>query len=264
MATGITPYADLDDVLRVLVEGVRTNLGDRMVGVYLQGSLAVGGFDEHSEVDFVIAVDAALGERDVLALQDLHGRVYDLDCGWAQHLEGSYFPVDVLRSCGRRGEALWYLDNGARSLVQSTHCNTAVVRQTLREHGCVLSGPEPRALIDPIPLPLLREEMFTIFHDWSREVLAEPEHWANRFYQGFIALSYCRVWCDLTTGVLGSKRRGAEWAKERLDPSWADLIDRAWSTRPDPATSARTPADPDDYERTLALTGDSWRSPGGE
>ena len=66
-------------------------------------------------------------------------------------------------------------------------------------------------------------------------------------------LNYCRMWCDLDAGTVGSKRRGAEWAKARLGARWADLVDRAWATRPDPATSVRTPADPADYARTLDL-----------
>jgi hypothetical protein len=39
--------------------------------------------------------------------------------------------------------------------------------------------------------------------------------------------------------------------KANLDPSWSALIDRAWTTRPNPAVSAREPADPADFESTL-------------
>ena len=46
---------------------------------------------------------------------------------------------------------------------------------------------------------------------------------------------------------------GAQWAKEYLDPSWSGLIDRTWATRPNPAKSVRQPADPEDFERTLAF-----------
>jgi hypothetical protein len=56
---------------------------------------------------------------------------------------------------------------------------------------------------------------------------------------------------DLHTGFPGSKRAGADWAKASLDPAWADLIDRAWTGRPNPALSVRQPADPSEFERTL-------------
>ena len=248
-----TPYPDLNGVLRKLIDGVQAALGCHFVAGCLQGSFAVGDFDEHSDVDFIVVTRGALHDEQVDALQDLHGRIYDLEEPWAQHLEGSYFPVDVLRACSRRGEELWYLDHGSRSLIRSVHCNTAVVRQVVRERGIRLAGPDPATLVDPIPVRCLRDEMYTTMRDWGREILARPEAWRNRFYQGFIVLNYCRMWCDLTTGTIGSKRRGAEWAKARLKPAWADLIDRAWTTRPDPVVSVRQPADPDDFEQTLRL-----------
>jgi hypothetical protein len=49
---------------------------------------------------------------------------------------------------------------------------------------------------------------------------------------------------DLTEGYPGSRRRGAEWAKPNLDPSWSELIDSSWGFRPDPAAKVREAADP--------------------
>jgi hypothetical protein len=53
--------------------------------------------------------------------------------------------------------------------------------------------------------------------------------------------------------LAASKRAGAEWAKANLEPSWRELIERSWATRPVPEVSVRTPADPDDYARTIEL-----------
>jgi hypothetical protein len=35
----------------------------------------------------------------------------------------------------------------------------------------------------------------------------------------------------LHTGTVQSKKAGAKWAKEFVDPKWVKLIDRAWSER---------------------------------
>jgi predicted nucleotidyltransferase len=246
-----TPYPELNAVLQELVENVRAALGGSFVSACLQGSFAVGDFDRDSDVDFVVAVEEELSDAQVHALQAVHGRVYDLDCPWAQHLEGSYFPKDVLRDYSRSGEQLWYLNHGSRSLVRSDHCNTLVVRWVVRERGVRLAGEEPAALVDPIPVAALRREMLQTITGWGREILAEPERFNNRFYQGFIVLNYCRMLHDLRNGLPGSKRAGAEWAKSALDASWAGLIDRAWGGRPDPARSVRTPADPADFKSAL-------------
>src|SRR5437667_4736706 len=70
----------------------------------------------------------------------MHERIYNLDCAWAQHLEGSYFPKGVLKDYSQRGKQLWYLDHGSRSLVRSDHCNTVVVRWVVRELGSPWPG----------------------------------------------------------------------------------------------------------------------------
>jgi predicted nucleotidyltransferase len=246
-----TPYPDLNGVLEAMTAGIRDALGDELVAVYLQGSFAVGGFDEHSDVDFVVAVRDDLPEPLVDALQLVHAQTYDLDCEWAKHLEGSYFPLEVLRSCERRAELLWYLEHGGRSLARSDHCNTAVVRATVRQHGVVLVGPEPSELVDPVAVETLRQEIAETMYEWGEEILNEPDRFRNRFYQSFIVLSYCRMLHDLQTGEVGSKRSGAEWAKRVLDPSWTDLIDGTWDGRPDPASKVREEPDPTAFARTL-------------
>lgn len=226
-------------------------LGDNFIGLYLQGSFAVGDFDWHSDVDFTVVTNTDLSVKQVDELQTMHGRLYDQKTHWAHHLEGSYFPLEVLEDLSQKGRELWYLDNGSRSLVRSDHCNTTVVRWVLRERGISLAGPPVETLIPPVGDEVLREEILAVMKEWGQEILNKPDQYNNRFYQGFIVLSYCRMLHSLETGTIESKVAGAEWAKRHLDPSWADLIDRTWTTRPNPARTVRQTADPEEFARTL-------------
>ncbi len=246
-----TPYPELNSVLQDFVDSVRAVLSNNFVGAYLQGSFALGDFDLDSDVDFIMVTEKELSEEEVYGLQGVHERIYGLDIPWAQHLEGSYFPREVLSYSAHSGGQLWYLDHGSRSLLQSDHCNTILVRWVVREHGVSLAGPSPALLVDPIPVEALRKEIMVTMHDWGQEILSNPDHFNNRFYQGFIVLNYCRMSHDLYRGFPGSKLAGAEWAKANLDPSWKGLIDRAWNGRPDPAVSSRQRADPKDFKETL-------------
>jgi hypothetical protein len=106
-------------------------------------------------------------------------------------------------------------------------------------------------LIAPVSEEVLRAEIAAVMKEWGQEILDNPDHYNNRFYQGFIVLSYCRMLHSLQTGTVESKAAGAAWAKNNLDPSWAGLIDGAWDTRPNPFLSVRRPADPDDFAKTL-------------
>ncbi|HEY7347801.1 MAG TPA: aminoglycoside adenylyltransferase domain-containing protein [Ktedonobacterales bacterium] len=246
-----TPYPDLNVVLQNLVESVQLALGQKFMGAYLQGSFAVGDFDEHSDVDFIIVITDDLADSEVSALQLMHARLYGLESAWAQHLEGSYFPQRILRRPPQSNGLLWYLDHGSRSLIQSDHCNTLLVRWVVREQGIPLAGPAPVTLIDPLSVTALRQEMLATIQDWGQDILAHPDHYQNRFYQTYIVLQYCRMLHDLHNGFPGSKRAGAAWAKTTLDTSWKGLIDRTWAGRPNPALSVRQPADQADFQATL-------------
>jgi len=248
-----TPYPELNKVLHLLVQSIHDILKYNFTGFYLQGSFAVGDFDEHSDCDFIVAINQELTDDQVASLQTMHARIFDIDPGWPQHLEGSYFPADILKDYKRSGEKLWYLDNGHRQMERSTHCNTVLVHWVVRESGVTLAGPPPSTLVDPIPVEELRKSIYADIIKWGNHFLENPDQYNNRFYQSFLVLSYCRMLNDLINGYPGSKLAGANWAKRHFDKRWHGLIDRTWAGRPEPEVQVRTPADPDDYKATLEL-----------
>lgn len=248
-----TPFPELYDVLKTLVDGIHRELGQKLTGAYLQGSFALGGYDEHSDADFIVVIREELSADEVERLQKLHQAVFLLPQSWAQHLEGSYFPEGQLRDLTQSGRPLWYLDNGSNCLCQSGHCNTLLVRWILREKGLTLCGPAPDTFLPRVPTADLRRDMLDVLFNWGNEILSDPGQYNNRFYQGFIVLSYCRMLHDYLNGFPGSKTSGAAWASQNLDPVWTGLIKRSWATRPQPELRIREKADPEDFAATLSF-----------
>ncbi|HZC15173.1 MAG TPA: aminoglycoside adenylyltransferase domain-containing protein [Caulobacteraceae bacterium] len=249
-----TPYADLNAVLAQLVERVRVLLADNLVGLYLQGSFALGDFDERSDLDFVVVVHEDIPPEQLPALQAMHDGVHALPSPWARKLEGSYAPKAILRRLsitprdppgeprpgdwadpGTSGLAprvypFLFLGNGERILVRSEHDNTEVVRWILREKGVVLSGPSPRGLIDPVTPEALRED--------ARELLGKLEPMAAdgtmvepRWVQCFMALVFARMIYAVTTGRVASKKAAVAFARGTLEPRFAELVERAFTER---------------------------------
>jgi len=246
-----TPYPELNAALDDLVTSVQAILGENFVAAYLHGSFALGDFDVHSDADFLIAVQREVSESQLAALQAMHGRIYDRESEWAKHLEGSYFPLATLRRYDPKSEMLWYLDNTARELIRSNHCNEWVVRWVVLDCGIVLAGPPPDELIDPVPPDEMRAQIRSTMHDWADMLFSDPEQMNNRWYQPFAVLTYCRMLQTLQTGRVQSKLAAARWPKENLDPGWAGLIQRAWEQRPNPSLKVHQKADPGDFEQTL-------------
>ncbi len=229
----------------------RVAISYNLIGVYLQGSFAVGDWDIDSDVDFLIAINQEISETELLALQKMHGRIYNLKSNWAQHLEGSYFPIDILRQANDQRFEFWYLNNTSRELVWSKHDDTKVVRWAVREYGIALYGPPPNTLIKPVSAVDLRQEISKKMQDWAQEIFADPEAVNNRWYQPYVVLSFCRMLHTLQTGRVWSKIAGANWAKEALDHSWEGLIQRAWDERPNPSLKSQQNADLADVKSTL-------------
>ena len=182
------------------------------------------------------APDDGAAER---ASRTLHAAIYELPVAWAQHLEGSYIPKDLLRHVDPARTPCLYLDNGARTLVWSDHCNNAHTRWLLREHGVVLTGPEPAQLVDPVSQEALREGASRALDEYAAE--ARENLPFSRWQQPYLVLTFCRLLWTLHHGAVTTKRDAGEWALGELDPEWK-RTDRPGARRPRRSVGAGPPA----------------------
>jgi hypothetical protein len=257
----MTPYPELDAVLKQHAQRLKAALGDNFVGCYLQGSLAIGDFDLSSDVDFIVVTSEDLTANDVEKIQAAHIATYDQGNRWAKRLEYSFFPKDKLRTLsspytangpdGSSDRQLWYFDNGSRAIEKSDHCNTIVTRWTLPEQGIPVVGPDLATFIDPISADELRIEIRNTLVGWGQHLLQESRNYENRFYQSYLVLNYCRMLHDLCEGKVASKLAGVKWAKANLDAQWTELIDFCWKERQDSAISVTQPANPEVFAKSL-------------
>lgn len=253
--TDPTVYSELNAVLRELVGSVRTILAENFCGAYLQGSFAVGDADVHSDVDFIVVTDEEIGSAQSTALQTMHKRIFALEVPWAQHLEGSYVPRGRLRHVDPARSPYLYLDNGATELTWDNHCNTAVVRWSLREHGIVLAGPDPKDFVEPVTAGQLRTEVLSAMPEWVAMWGPAPPKVSpmSRWKQALFVLSFCRMLHTLSSGRVTSKKEAGEWALSALDAEWRSLVQHALDERPDPWLRVHQPADAELVTRTSAF-----------
>ncbi len=246
-----TSDPELNAVLQEFVTDVQEILESNFVSAYLQGSFAVGDWDNDSDVDFTVVVENEVSDIDLSALQAMHTRIFNSESEWAKHLEGSYFPKNILKSGNHTKNELLYLDNAHDKLIMSNHDNSLVVRWVLREYGITLAGLDSKELIDPVSTDSLRQEILTIMHNWADDIFSDKWRMNNRWAQPFAVLSYCRMLHTLHTGRIESKLSAAQWAKNALDNRWTDLIKRAWEERPNPNIKVQQIAERNEISSTL-------------
>ncbi len=259
----LSPYPELDNVLINYSERLKDLLGETLLGVYLQGSLALGDFDLTSDVDFVVITATDLTDEQVKLVQNLQNLIYSQNNRWVKRLEYSFIPKRALMvhsspfdenaQLNKDNQKFWYFDNGSKDIEQSDHCNTLVTRWTLREKGITVIGPDIKTLTTPILPNELRKEIKSTMIGWAKLILADPGSVNNRFYQSYLVLNYSRMLHDLIEGRVDSKLKGLEWAKKNLDPKWIPLIDYCWEERKDTEIHISQSAKPEIFTQSLAF-----------
>jgi hypothetical protein len=246
-----TPWPEVDRAVRRLLDGVAGAVGDRLVGLYLHGSLALGDFyPPASDVDFHVATAATLGQPALERLGAMHA-AFKAEGGWVARLEGVYLPPGSLRRVAPAAERCptvgidWDFGQGRPGPTW------VLDRWVTRERGVVVTGPDPRELIDPIGPDELREAVLaSMLGDWAERAASGDVAWLRpRNYQAFAVLTMCRDLYVLDRGVLVSKPAAAAWARSRLGPPWAALVERALGWRADERV------DDDSLAGTLELVG---------
>ena len=227
-----TPYPEINSLLQELLSGVRAILDRRFVGMYLDGSLAIGDFEPNkSDLDFVMVTDGDLSAETFEDLKTMHERIASGASRWTKELEGSYIPQRALRH-DRRPAAHPYIDRGSTlALVHPESGYWVIHRHMLREHGVALTGRPPRTLIDPVQPSELREAVLGILREWWMPMLVEAPLLHNSFYRCYAVLTMSRMLYTIRHGAIVTKPVAARWAQEALDRRWTPLIRDAlaWS-----------------------------------
>ena len=252
----LTPYPEVDAILRHLTGAVQTVLGADFVGLYLFGSLSSGDFDpDRSDIDFVVVTRSLPTDEQTRALEAMHHGIYACGLPWATKLEGTYIPQADLRRYDRAGGPYPGYNEGEFAINPHGH-DWIIQRHIVRESGVIVAGPDPRPWIDPITPDDLRRAAACTLDDWWRPMLRDNPGWlaARTDYQAFAVETMCRVLYTVETGQVGSKRASAEWALSALEPRWQSLIRlaRAWSHKADQTQFDALYAAPDFLAYTLA------------
>lgn len=228
-----TADADVDDLLNRLLPETQALLGDRFVGMYLHGSLALGDFDpDRSDIDFVVVTDGDPPPACVAGLEQMHASIALSALKWRTNYEGSYIPRQYVRRHDLehsmhpavRVDGSFGIDrHGAEWIIQ---------RHVTREKGLTLAGPDPKTLIDPVSPNELRQAVKGLLLEWWAPQVQDPQRLQSSEYQAYAVLTMCRAYYTLEHGTVVSKPVAARWAMNApVVGQWAPLIEQALAWR---------------------------------
>ncbi len=223
-----TSYTDINRLLESFLSHIQQIFQEKLVGLYLYGSLTTGDFDpDSSDIDLLAVTSSQITAPEFDALRAMHRDFARDNPEWEDRIDAVYLTVAALRTFRseknpivispgepfhvREGEAL-------RDWLQNWYI--------VRENGLALFGPPPKAVIPPIT----QDEFVEAVRRYAAEVSGWIGHERNRKSQAYAILTLCRALHVHRTGKTASKRQAAIWAQQEL-PEWSRLIQSALAWR---------------------------------
>jgi predicted nucleotidyltransferase len=199
-------------------------LGERLLGLYLYGSLVTGDFDvELSDVDMLAVLPSDVNEKELQRLKKLHDRFVGGYPSWHDRVEVAYLSKQALKEFKRHPYSLAVISPGEPlNLKEDNEQDYLMNWWLVREKGITLVGPPPSTFIDEVSLD-----------DFLRCVVRHARYWRTQVYemkhkqsQAYAILTLCRALYSFETRDQVSKLKAARWA-QRHYPRWATLIHSA-------------------------------------
>jgi hypothetical protein len=223
--------ASVQPLLRDYLSLVNRHLPDLLWAFYLEGSIALGGFNERfSDIDFVAMLHRRTDSTDLEALRHIHQVVEKKDPRWK--LSGSYLPSDAL-DCPDKVKAHPYYRGGVLRLTRQFEWQS-VEGWILKNHGISIIGPEPQELSFTIDWDLLiakmRENLNSYWASWTKR----PDRFIVMLFDWGIqwtVLGVLRQFYSFRENTITTKTEAGKYALTCLPIRWHPLVQEAIDIR---------------------------------
>ncbi|MBE5107142.1 DUF4111 domain-containing protein [Bacillus thuringiensis] len=206
-------------------------LDEKIVGVYVYGSTALGAFHiETSDVDFVTVIKDYVNEAEKQQLVELHKKLSNSTLG--KRMDGMYIPLADLGKYNDEMNEYVYCADGKADI--GYWDINAVTWWTLKNRGITVIGKEAEDLPFQIQWDDVVNTMkYNVEHYWSekakRPYLFFIEEWVES-----AVVTMGRILYTLENKTIVSKDRGLQYLLERSAKEWEPLLKEVERIRNDP------------------------------
>ncbi len=197
-------------------------LGEKLVGLYLYGSLVMGDFDEDiSDIDLLAAMTCDLDEAAFAALDTMH-KTLVTTYKWEDRLEIAYLSVEGLKTFRSKSSPIGIIHPGEPfHMVEAGH-DWMINWYVVRNNGQTLVGSPPEAVIAPITTEEFIETVKVHARWWQTRI----DDMEQRKEQAYAILTLCRALYTVKNAEQVSKIQAASWVANEY-PDWAPTIQNA-------------------------------------
>ena len=227
-----TPYADINELIELLLLQMQEILGKNLEGLYLYGSLVWGDFDyDISDIDLLVVTATDINKKEFRQLKKMQAAFATKYKAWAGRLEIAYVSLQALKTFKTQGSQIAVISPGEPFHIKEAGKDWLINWYTLQEKGVTLFGPAPKTFIEPISKAEFIQVVKEQAGEW-REWITQTKVMRRRNYQAYAILTMCRAFYAYKFGEQVSKKQAALWAQKEL-PKWSGLIKNALEWRED-------------------------------
>lgn len=199
-------------------------LGRRLLGLYLFGSLAAGGFHEgRSDVDLLAVLTDAVDESDLERLRRLHDDFAARNPEWHERVEVGYVPRSVLATFESEPQGtIVAISPGEPLHLRPPGWGWVLNWRSVCRQGERIAGPPPLEVGPDVTPGVFRRAIEMQLREW-RDVIREDWVAYVPAARGYAVVTHCRALHALATGEQASKEEAVAWVAER-HPEWAEYV----------------------------------------
>jgi predicted nucleotidyltransferase len=218
----------INALLKDLLSRMQDILGEKLLGLYLYGSLVWGDFDEDiSDIDMLAVLDSDLMESERTVLKKMHEKFAQDYPAFDNRIEVQYLAKEGLKTFKTQESPMSVISPGEPFHTIKVNKDWLMNWYFVQEYGVILFGPHPEQFIDYISKDEFIETVRKHALDWQ-EYVKHTKH--SRPYQGYAIMTMCRSLYTIKNGEQISKKKAAEWVAKQF-PEYAELIHNAFQWR---------------------------------
>lgn len=224
----MTSYEDINELLDFFANELSKVFGDKLIGLYLTGSLSYGDFHpESGDIDLLVVLARSVSKVELRSVKWMHGQIGKKYRQWEKRVECSYISRDMLRHILPPKKPRPYFGEGEFHDKAPYGNEWLINMHLLYKHGIALRGPDFKSLTTPPDIKDVQKACIRdLFQEWKPKI-SKKEYFNNSHYQAYIVLNLCRILYTVVRGETDSKKVSAEWVKNTYAPQWGDLIKAA-------------------------------------
>ena len=219
------PYQNLINAFVALAKEI---IREKLTGIYLHGSLAMGCFNpEKSDIDLIIIIEESISdeqkiqfmERVVALNEQAAAKGLEMSIVLRKYCSPFLYPTPFELHFSPT-HLQWFYDSPQNYVqnMKGDDKDLAAHFTIIRQYGVTLYGEKIDNVFAEVPRKDYADSIWEDVCDAKEEILEEPI---------YITLNLCRVLAFCRDGLCLSKQEGAKWAMEHLSAEYTPIISDA-------------------------------------